>query len=187
MPAVLDAPQSRRRILPLSMRAYHYLGERGLIPERAELLRGVILAKAAKTPFHVHLVCRLKMLLWEHLPANCIIHKEDPLTLVDSEPEPDLAVVRGQAADFLTQHPAPAELVIEVSISTEDTDRAKAEIYAEAGVKEYWIVLPERQRIEIFTHPTPAGYGNHTVIEDVAASAVLPGFCVSLKELFASP
>jgi len=186
MSSVLDSPQARERVVPLSVQVYHDLGERGMIAERSELLRGVIFEKMPKSPLHVRLVRFLEVLLQKQLPADFLLQKEDPLTLTDSEPEPDLAVIRGRESDFPTSHPTTAELVIEVSISTEDTDRAKAEIYAEAGVKEYWIVLPDRQRIEVFTQPTESGYGRHVLMEDVAASVVLPGFCVSVKELFAS-
>jgi Uma2 family endonuclease len=72
-----------------------------------------------------------------------------------------------------------------VSISTEDTDRSKAAVYAEVGVKEYWLVLPESRSIEIFTQPSSSGYASHDIMTDVATSTVLPEFRVKLSELFA--
>lgn len=185
MSSVLSSPQARDRVVPLSVEVYHDLGERGIIAERSELLRGVIFEKMPKSPLHVHLVYFLEELLREQLPADFLLRKEDPLTCTDSEPEPDLAVIRGRRAEFLKKHPSTAELVIEVSISTEDTDRTKAEICAEAGVKEFWLILPGRRCIEIFTHPTATGYAGHNVISDIATSTVLPGFRVDLNELYA--
>lgn len=187
MSSVLSSPQARERVVPLSVQVYHDLGERGIIAERSELLRGVIFEKRPKSPLHVNLVYFLEELLRKQLPADFLLRKEDPLICIDSEPEPDLAVIRGQRSEFSTRHPSTAELVIEVSVSTEDTDRIKAEIYAEAGVKEYWLILPERRHIEIFTQPSSAGYAGHTIVSDVATSTVLPGFSVSLQEVFASP
>lgn len=69
-----------------------------------------------------------------------------------------MAVVVGSPADYRTRHPASAELVIEVAIASVDLDREKASIYAEAGVPEYWIVIPAQQLVEIYSDPTPQGY-----------------------------
>jgi len=184
MSSVLSSPQARERVVPLSVQVYHDLGERGIIAERSELLRGVIFEKMPKSPLHVHLVYFLEELLRKQLPVDFLLRKEDPLTCADSEPEPDLAVVRGRRSEFLTKHPSTAELVVEVSVSTEDTDRIKAEIYAEAGVKEYWLILPDRRRIEIFTQPSATGYAGHNVVSDIVTSTVLPGFQVNLNDLY---
>ena len=183
--AVLDSPAARERVVPLSVRAYHDLASRGMIAERSELLRGVVFEKIPKSRLHVRLVRYLESLLRQQLPADFLLQKEDPITCVDSEPEPDLAMIRGGESDFLDQHPSTAELVIEVSISTEDTDRAKAEIYAEAGVQEYWLVLPRQRTIEVFSQPSQAGYASHVIATDVVTSIVLPEFRVALSELFA--
>jgi Uma2 family endonuclease len=84
--------------------------------------------------------------------------------LTDSEPEPDLAVVAGTIDDFRTEHPATARLVIEVAVSSEDLDREKTSLYAEAGVGEYWLVLVEKKVVERFSEPTAAGYANRSVV-----------------------
>ena len=59
------------------------------------------------------------------------------MTLNDSEPEPDVAVVPGSVEDYRSAHPSTAVLIIEVAVSSEDVDREKAELYASAGIKEY--------------------------------------------------
>lgn len=185
MSSVLSSPQARERVVPLSVQVYHDLGERGIIAERSELLRGVIFEKMPKSPLHVNLVYFLEELLRKQFPADFLLRKENPITCIDSEPEPDLAVIHGRRSEFSTRHPSTAELVMEVSVSTEDTDRIKAEIYAEAGVKEYWLILPERRQVEIFTLPSATGYGGHKVLSDIATSTVLPGFQVDLNDLYA--
>lgn len=183
--AVLESPQARERVLPLSVRAYHDLAESGLIAERAELLRGVIFEKMPKSRFHVRLVRYLEALLRQQLPAEFLLQKEDPITCADSEPEPDLAVIRGAESDFIHQHPQTAEFIIEVAVSTIDMDRSKAGIYAEAGVKEYWLVHAENCCLEVYRQPASSGYARHEVITTQAQSLVLPAFHLDVAAMFA--
>lgn len=69
---------------------------------------------------------------------------ESPLELSpDSEPEPDLALVALQADVDLDAHPTAADtrLVIEVADSSLRFDlEAKAGLYREAGIEQYWVV-----------------------------------------------
>ena len=114
-----------------------------------------------------------------------VAQKEDPLTLADSEPEPDIAVVMGEAADFRRAHPSAAVLVIEVAVRTEETDREKASIYAEAGIGEYWLVLAEKGSIEIFSQPADGKYSKAQVVHrgEVAVSQSLSELRVDVGEL----
>jgi Uma2 family endonuclease len=73
----------------------------------------------------------------------------------DSEPEPDVAVVRGSIREPLKLgHPTTALVVIEVSDDSLRKDRGiKADLYAAAGIADYWIInLPQRQ-VEIRRNP----------------------------------
>jgi Uma2 family endonuclease len=147
----------------LSVADYHKLISCGTLAEnhRLELLRGVVVEKMTHNPLHAALVGILQDLLAALLPAGFHTRSQVPITLSDSEPEPDVAIARGQRSDFLQRHPGPSEtpLVIEVAASSLVTDRFKAEIYAEAGIPCYWIVnLPERQ-VEVFTKPALTAEG----------------------------
>ncbi len=84
--------------------------------------------------------------------------KDGALTPRDSEPEPDLAIVAGTHEDFFHAHPTTAALAIEVAVTNPHDDRALAEIYAEAGVGEYWVVLPKERAIEVFRQPEGLAY-----------------------------
>ncbi len=185
MVKILELPSVRRQARPIDVRTYHWMGENGLADERTELLRGVIVEKMSKSPLHSFVVNKLIGLLSLIAPAGTTLRKEDPLTLSDSEPEPDVALVAGSPADFKTRHPASAELVIEVAVSSAELDREKAAIYAEAAVKEYWLVLPEDQAVEIFSDPADGRYRNHAVAArgETAVSTVVPAFRVNLAEL----
>src|SRR2546426_10314012 len=89
--AVPRGPQ----IWPLSVKAYHALGEMGLIPEKTELLYGQVFHKMSKSPLHTFLSMSLLQRLRPALPAGFHVRQEQPITCSDSEPEPDLSVVRG--------------------------------------------------------------------------------------------
>ncbi len=67
-------------------------------------------------------------------------------------------MVRGTRADYFRAHPANAELIIEVATSSSEIDAEKAAIYAQANVREYWIVLPEEKRVEVYTQPVGREY-----------------------------
>ena len=149
--AIEDGP----RVWPLSVKAYHALGETGLIPKQTELLYGRVFYKISKSPLHAGLVRRIFRLLQQCVPPGCFISQEQPITCQDSEPEPDLAVVRGREEDFWQEHPRTAELVVEICVTSQIYDRSKLRAYANAGVKECWLVLAPEKQIEV--HRKPAG------------------------------
>lgn len=105
---------------------------------------------------------------------------------MDSEPEPDLSVVRGTDMDFLEAHPNTAELVIEVAVSSSELDRENASLYAEAGVKEYWIVLASSRQVEVYRLPRAGAYQEKKIfgVKDVIECAAVPGVRISVREIF---
>ena len=140
--AVASGPQ----VWPLSVKAYRALGDMGLIPKKSELLYGQVFHKMSKSPFHRFLSQRLLRLLQGAQPPGCFVWQEQPITCADSEPEPDLSVIRGREDDYATEHPRTAELVIEVCVTSHDYDRSKLRAYAGAGVKEFWLCWDRRRR-----------------------------------------
>src|ERR1039457_2773699 len=158
MSAILDIPEVRQRFSRLSVQEYHRLDEYNENGRRTELIRGIVIEKLSKSPQHRNINSLLYKWLLAHLPPGFSVWKEEPLTLADSEPEPDIAVVRGTEAEFFHAHPTTAELVIEVAVSSPALDRENASLYAEAGVKEYWIVLATEKRIEVYRRPENGRY-----------------------------
>lgn len=175
----------RKRALPLSVKAWHSMITEGTAPDRSELIRGVIVEKMPKSILHIKLICRLLLLLQRAIPEGAWIRQEAPLTLADSEPEPDLSVVSGSADDY-QDHPATAKLVIEVSVSTLEEDREMAAIYAEAGIEEYWIVNAPQRCLEIHRSPSKGRYGQLERIGTggTAQSLSAIGFQVAVSSLF---
>src|ERR1043166_4317299 len=102
MPELLDIPEVRDRISRFSVEEYHQLAEFNGNGRRTELIRGLIIEKMSKSPLH-RLVCsRLYKFLLKVLPPGYSVWKEEPLGLRDSEPEPDIAVTRGEEQDFVS-------------------------------------------------------------------------------------
>jgi Uma2 family endonuclease len=173
---------------PLSVAAYRALDEAGLIPKNTELLYGLVYTKMSKSPFHTFLVVRLLRLLRAVVPPTHLVRSEQPITCPDSEPEPDISVVRGTESDFLAEHPHTAELVIEVSVTSHDYDRSKLRAYATAGVKECWFVLGPEQKIEMYRSPKDGQFTEHALHGPggTLTSAALPQFTIPLDALFAN-
>ena len=185
--SLLEHPILRKQVMPMSVEMYHALGEMGLIQENVELLRGCILPKMSKSPRRTFVTQWLLNVILKLLPPGFWVRQEQPLTFADSQPEPDISVVRGRFEDYIAAHPRTAEIVVEVSISTMERDVEKIGIYAEAGVKEYWLVIPEEKRVEIWTQPAAGGYS--TCVRPGAGesymSAAIPQLEISWGEILA--
>src|ERR1044071_1516571 len=140
---VIEKPQPAARgpqVWPLGVQAYHALGDLGLIPEKTELLYGQIFHKMPESPLHRLLFMRLLQWILPAVPPALHMQPEKPIVCEDSEPEPDLSVIRGSINDYATEHPRTAELVIEICVSSHEYDRSKLRAYARAGVTECWLV-----------------------------------------------
>jgi Uma2 family endonuclease len=174
-------------IWPLSVAAYHALGEAGLIPKNTELLYGFVYQKMSKSPLHSGLVRQLLRLLQGIAFPGCFVSSEQPITCGESEPEPDISIVRGSERDTLREHPKTAELVVEVCVTTHDYDRSKLRAYAAAGVKEVWLVLAPEQQIEVYQKPAQGEFADRKLHGPGGwlASAALPQFTLDLDTFFA--
>lgn len=186
MIAALEHPDFRRRALPISVQTWHWMQHQDLVPRRAELICGVIVEKMSKSPKHTGLTDLIRELLDAWSAKRYWVRQEGPLTLRDSEPEPDVSVVAGQRSDYATAHPHTALLVVEVSVTTESADRELLSSYAAAGVPEVWLVLASKQQVECFTRPAGDAYTQSLRYSpgDTLNSAALPGFSLPLATLF---
>lgn len=122
----------------------------------------------AKGPGHEYAVGQGEDLLRGRIPAGWHVHNQAPITLANSEPEPDLAIVRGGREAYRQRHPVPSEvaLVVEVSETTLDTDRVKGRTYGSAGIAEYWIINLVDRCVEVYARPdakSELGYVSRTI------------------------
>ena len=137
---------------------YRRLGASGILAEddAVELLEGWIVPKMVHNPPHDNAVELTDEVLRAHLPPGFSLRVQSAIDTNDSEPEPDLAIVRGLARTRLGRHPRPDEvvLVVEVADTSLDRDRgAKARIYARAGIPVYWIVNVVDRQLEVYEAP----------------------------------
>jgi Uma2 family endonuclease len=183
---MLELPEVRARISPITVAQYRQLSEFNERGRRTELIRGIIIEKMSKSPLHSSIARRLFKLLQTALSPHFTLLREDPLTLTDSEPEPDLAIVRGEEKDFVSQHPSTAALVIEIAVSSAAEDRSLASLYAEAGVEEYWIVLPVEGRVEVYRRPLNGIYQMISTVDGEAELTCesVAGLNLKLGEIF---
>lgn len=145
-----------------TVKEYHDLIRVGVITEDddLELIEGYLVHKVSRNPPHDSTILRLNNRLVPLLPAGWVVRIQSGITLGDSEPEPDVAVVRGNDRTFDARHPGAADfgVVMEVSDWSLAGDRDdKARMYARAAIPEYWIINLVDRQIEVYTAPTSAG------------------------------
>ena len=171
---------------------YRQMSELGILDanDRTELIEGQILVMAAKGTPHV-LGLRLLAVALDTLLENqpFFVSTQDPIQLNDfSEPEPDLAIVRGTALDYADRHPDSNDLalVVEVADSTLKYDcEVKDKLYAQSGIEDYWVLDVKNRKLHIFRNPTPKGYTSHLILTPPNSIAPLafPDRSVSLIDI----
>ena len=121
---------------------------------RVQLLDGEIREMTPQSPDHALAVRAVEEALRRVFTHGYDIRVHMPLGVGDdSEPEPDVAVVRGHFRDFRT-HPLTAELVVDIADqSLEFTMSRTVARYASAGIPEYWVVNLVERRVDVFRDP----------------------------------
>ena len=140
---------------------FYRLGEGGFFRgRRVERVRGELIQMAAmKEPHNCSVTLTADALRAAFGPA-VTVRVQMSLALGDaSDPEPDLAVVRGRARDY-SDLPTTALLIVEVASSSLAYDMTvKAELYAEFGIADYWIVDLNARRLLVSRDPAPIAAG----------------------------
>lgn len=201
VPAPAPATLPVDDLFRLSVDQYHEMIRLGILTEddAVELLEGVLVKKMPTNPLHRAVAYRIRKWLENYAVDGWFVDTNVPITIAtqNSEPEPDIYLVRGCSEDYLARHPSPqdAALIVEVSQTTLYRDRGlKKQIYARAGVPLFWIVNLRSKEIEVYSSPTttanppdyapPAIYGMQDqvpVILDgkqvgqLAVSQIIPG------------
>ena len=139
--------------------AYDRMFDHGLFgpDERVELIDGEILEMTPIGSRHATAVQLVPRALESAFGRGFCVRAQLPLALDPrSEPEPDVAIVRGTPRDYRDFHPSPSDtvLVVEISESSLEYDRAtKASLYARAQIVEYWIVNLVDGQLEVSRCP----------------------------------
>ena len=171
---------------------YHRMIEAGILgeDEKVQLVDGILVAMTPQGRAHAFVIQELTRTLVRLLGDEFRVLSQLPLTLAgDSEPEPDIAVVKAGEAASATRHPGSALLVVEVAGESLRFDRqTKAALYARSGIPEYWIVNLADSTVEVCREPdaSTGSYRAKTVVpsgQQLPASSV-PGLTIDVAALF---
>ena len=158
---------------------YHQMIDLGILndDDPVELLEGWLIYKMPKNPPH-RVTTKLTLKALEAIvPQGWYVDTQEPITLEDSEPEPDVVIVRGDTRDYLDRHPGASDiaLIIEVADSTLERDRTiKQRLYARAGIPIYWIINLPEQQVEVYTEPVMTDEFHYQHRQDYMLSENLP-------------
>lgn len=145
---------------------YHQMIKTGILTDRdrVELLNGEIIEMSPVGRRHAACVDRLTELFVLQLVSKAIVRIQNPIRLSnDSEPQPDIAILKRRDDFYATGHPRPSDifLVIEVADTTIEFDREiKIPTYAQENIPIVWLVDLNAQVVEVFQEPTVQGYQN---------------------------
>lgn len=168
---------------------YEKMVETGVLTERdnVELINGDIVEMTPIGKRHAACVNRLNRIWTNEFGDQVIVSVQNPVRIgPDSEPEPDLSILRTKEDFYASGHPRPEEilLLVEVMESSRGIDREiKQPMYARAGVRELWLVDLDENRIEQHLNPTGQEYTDVRILEpgDTISPAEFPdsGFRVN--------
>ena len=181
--------------LHLTVDEFDQMVDRGAfdhLNRRIELIRGELFEIDPSGPLHDDLIMYLTS--WSAratAPQEISVTSQTGLRLEqsNSRPEPDLMWVR--AARYRTAHPAASDvkLAIEVAWSSLSFDLiTKAELYAAAGIMEYWVVDSEAECVHVFRNPQESAYADRCVANrgDTLSPLAEPAAILSIDDLFAA-
>ena len=171
-----------------------------LFPEgdglRHEIIDGVHYVTPSPSLRHQDLVGRLYLAIGNFLATRpgigrIFLSPLDVVFTIHDVVEPDLVFVAGDQTDILTEAniQGPPAIVIEIlSKSTRSRDeRIKKELFDRGGVREYWIVDPDRSQVTVYRRERSALGACSTLSaadSAVLTTASIPGFSLSLSDLF---
>ncbi len=148
---------------------YHRIVESGVLAKsNCELIRGTIVDMPPEGPEHAD-SCETSARYLERLFGEGWQSRQGkPVTLSDSEPQPDIAIVREQS--YRNRHPSPEEirLVVEYAYSTQAHGTGvKRDVYAESGISDYLVIDLKRSKIIHYSNPVKGEYSEQTFISGV--------------------
>lgn len=157
-------------------------------PKKVELIRGELRFTNPAGPIHDDLIEFLQD--WSHRQttrAVCNIRVQCGFVCDDDRPEPDVFWLKPKRYGSTRPTTSDVLLLIEVADSSLLSDlREKADLYAESGVAEYWVVDVPNRRLHVMSQITSGRYQSiviHTTSDSVSPSCH-PSASLSIADLF---
>lgn len=176
-----------------TLNEYYKMAELGFFEgKRAELIEGEVIEMTPMKSPHITGISLTGDVLRQVFADGYIIRAQAPLDFGDkTEPEPDIAVVKGKVRDFADAHPKNAALLVEVSDSTLRYDQTKkATLYAKNKIEEYWILNLKNRCLEVYRRPINDKtlgfiYAETQIITETDSIAPLaaPGVAVKIADM----
>ena len=157
--------------------------------DRVELLSGQIIEMVPQEPPHASNVSSFNHEIVVRFVGLAWVRTQLPITIApNSEPEADLALVRIDPQRYRDRHPTPEDvfLLIEIADSTLNRDCIyKAQIYASAGIPEYWVVDVKQKQVIVYRQPQGETYQFEQVLSatDQIAPLAFPEVLIDFQEL----
>ncbi len=172
-----------------SVEEYYAMARAGVIgqAERVELLNGQIVPMTPIGSRHAACVESIVRQIYRSCAEDVLVRVQSPIRVDDSsEPEPDIVLVR-RGPDYRDCHPSPADVLLAIEVADSSLERdtgAKRAMYAEAGIRELWVVNLRDHRIQVYRGPRGADYS----IEEESTNGqvtpeLVPAVRVALGEL----
>ena len=145
---------------------YQLLGREGILTEddRVELIEGEIVLMSPIGSRHAACAKMLSAEFSDRVGGRAVVSVQDPIRLGDdSEPQPDIALLRTRDDFYSEAHPGPDDilLVVEVADTSLERDRKKtAEHYAKHMIPEVWIANLPEDCVERYRDPSEHGYAD---------------------------
>ena len=167
---------------------YHQIIASGVLEGKSvELLAGEIVTMSPEKPIHSSRIDTVADYLRGILQGVAKVREAHPVTLDNSEPEPDIAIVRSQADNYAIRHPYPQDIywLIEVSNNTLNKDLAeKSVIYAQNNIPEYWVIDLPHNKLWVFTQPEQNGYAHkQEVVSGNINPVSFPNISIEMSQL----
>jgi Uma2 family endonuclease len=173
-----------------SLQDYHQMIETGLLDERkVELLGGEIIEMSPEGAPHSSYCGEIGEYLRRILGDRAKVREAHPITLPNnSEPEPDIAIVRTRSTLYRDRHPYPEDIfwLIEIANSTLTKDLGmKKDLYAATGIEEYWVMNLSELVLVVFRDLTSSGYRSTTTFTSgIISPLAFPDLAIDIQQLF---
>jgi len=171
-----------------SIEEWHELVDAGLLEGKpVEFLEGEIVKVSPEGVEHRYTNSSIVKYLRSVFDKTAEIQESHPITLDNSEPEPDVAIVRLPETIYRTRHPYPQDIywLIEISNRTLKTDLNQKKItYARNGIPEYWVIDLVNKKLIVHTQVQNNDYTQvNEYTTGTISSLAFPDVAIALDKL----
>lgn len=171
-----------------SIEEWHDLVNSGVLSgKKVELLEGKIIEMSPEGIPHRNTNHKVVKYLRRLLDGLAEVYESHPITLDNSEPEPDITIVRLPESIYDIHHPYPEDIYWLVEISQETLKKDlewKTIAYARNGIAEYWVIDLVNKKLIVHTQPQNNNYAQVVEYrEGTVSPQTFPQIAIALNRL----